>query len=316
MRRTKSHDKHVYKQVLKDCSEESHSYHGYYAQVEEGEHSDHGYHYGYHSDTSSESECYTYAQVTIRTETSFESFTEETYSTHEAYYTETETVYSYEGPVKEYYDDFIEKPCIKRGEEEYYAKEYIPTMEKFYAKVNKCIKEEEEKFEDFKITKEMKKEMKVVCDPVDWPFDIIEKVMKPVYGTEEVTYDAFVPYFETEKKLVMVPTFVKVDIVTPEDITEQVGYKKEKFNHTHDLKHEHTKVGEHGGTVIEHELPSPTNKYVFLDTIDDSMMNGNDAGAEAAADGAGDAADDAGDAADNNADAPLDNWSSVLPQWM
>jgi hypothetical protein len=122
VRRTKSYDKHVYKQVLKDCSEDSHSFHGFYAQVEEKDDAHSTHHFGYgHSDTSSESECYTFKQFTITTHTSYESFTEETYSTKEPYYTETDTEYSFEGPVKEFYDDYIEKPCIKKAEEEYFA---------------------------------------------------------------------------------------------------------------------------------------------------------------------------------------------------
>ena len=137
MRRNKSYDKHVYKQVQKDCSD-THSHHGYYAQVEEGYR-----HYGGHSDSSSESECYTYKELTVRTETSYDSFTEETYSTHEAYYTETETEYSYEAPAKEYFDDYIEKPCLKKDKEEYYAKNLVPYPEMYGGKVKKCIKYED-----------------------------------------------------------------------------------------------------------------------------------------------------------------------------
>ena len=41
--------------------------------------------------------------------------------------------------------------------------------------------------------------------------------MQPIYGHEDVTYAAYIPYFETEKKMVSVPTFVKVPITTEED---------------------------------------------------------------------------------------------------
>ena len=66
-------------------------------------------------------------------------------------------------------------------------------------KVKKCLKYEDELVNAFDVNIEMKKETKVVCDPIDMPFDIIEKHMQPIYGHEDVTYEAMLPYFETEK---------------------------------------------------------------------------------------------------------------------